>query len=508
MSVSAPLIGPNLAGIFTRSSRSSSAPSVELNTLLERIRETLYGENVPVVASWWLKTVYFAGHNRAWWGELDLAIERVLRNTSLDDTAGEAIRDIQTWVRRAVLPLHKTPEGRSLIAPPYRDLAPDRAAQYLSRLLNAWLPAEVASVLTSESELTGSDEDGMPALAVAKALERLLVREHFSPATLELLLDAVGVSPKYVYPAHLEIFRNIILNLLNRTAAPSQPILPATHLGGGFADAVERALLVGDELQVPIDPTQALELLKHDPVRIGSVIATMDGRWWQSTRLQSGPGSVVVYRPGGRLRIDFAAEHARLAVPWPNSEGNWAGMVHLPDRIALFGREWRCRAWERSADQTSLSLEFAGVLAIPEDVDRDDSRPRRLRPASLEIAWSEVEQALATGVLESIDQLRRTDLIPLAHALKRMADCLLRPWAPSRSDVERSLGSVRYLHAAVAAEYGRIPWRVLSVPARTALFKAYVSYCTSFRLYDGESRLLRPAASVSLENRALFQRFV
>jgi transposase len=38
--------------------------------------------------------------------------------------------------------------------------------------------------------------------------------------------------------------------------------------------------------------------------------------------------------------------------------------------------------------------------------------------------------------------------------------------------------------------------------------KAYVSYCTSFRLCDGESRLLRPAASVAFENRTLFQRLV
>ena len=38
--------------------------------------------------------------------------------------------------------------------------------------------------------------------------------------------------------------------------------------------------------------------------------------------------------------------------------------------------------------------------------------------------------------------------------------------------------------------------------------KAYVSYCTSFRRCDGESRLLRSAASVAFENRALFQRLV
>ena len=38
--------------------------------------------------------------------------------------------------------------------------------------------------------------------------------------------------------------------------------------------------------------------------------------------------------------------------------------------------------------------------------------------------------------------------------------------------------------------------------------KAYVSYCTSFRLCNGENRLLGPAASMAFENRALFQRLV
>jgi len=38
--------------------------------------------------------------------------------------------------------------------------------------------------------------------------------------------------------------------------------------------------------------------------------------------------------------------------------------------------------------------------------------------------------------------------------------------------------------------------------------KAYVSYCTSFRLCDGESWLLRSAASAAFENRTFFQRLI
>ena len=48
----------------------------------------------------------------------------------------------------------------------------------------------------------------------------------------------------------------------------------------------------------------------------------------------------------------------------------------------------------------------------------------------------------------------------------------------------------------------------VKLPPRSPNLKAYVSYCTSFRLCNGENRLLGPAASVAFENRALFQRLV
>ena len=475
MSTSSLPIAPYLVRIFSRSDRTPSAPAADLNALLDRIRQRLYPESVPVLASWWLSTVFSAGHNLVWWGELDAAIGNVLGNQSLDATAAEAIRDIQTWVRRTILPRHKAPAAQPRLTPPFRpDMTPDQAAPYLSRVLNEWLPGEVARLLTSEAEFAGSDEGGMPVLVIAKVLERLLLREHFSHASLELLLEARWSSPRYAYPADIEIFRDIVLALLGRTAAPALPVLPATALAGGFADAVGRAVLVssegGEELHVPLDEAQVLEVFKHDPVRIGSIVVTMDGRWWQSARFQSGPETVIIYRPGKRLRIDFTSEHARLVVPWADAEEHWRGAVHLPSHVALFGREWHGCAWEKSADQTWLHLEFSGALSLPETLDPEDPRPR-LRPASVEMAWSEVEQALATGVPDSIDQLHREDLLPLAHALERLVDCLLRLWPPSRRDLERSLMSVRYLHGAVASVYGRIPWRVLPTPARTALLK-------------------------------------
>ena len=65
--------------------------------------------------------------------------------------------------------------------------------------------------------------------------------------------------------------------------------------------------------------------------------------------------------------------------------------------------------------------------------------------------------------------------------------------------------SVNRTYEEMAAHYG-----VAVVPARRAKprDKAYVSYCTSSRLCDGESRLLGPSASVALENRVSFHRFV
>lgn len=468
-------VGPSLVRLFHRGDPKPTGPAAELNALLDRIRLRLYPESIPVLASWWLKTVYAAGHNRAWWSKLDTQIKRALRRPSFDPAAAEALGDIQAWVRKAILTKHKAPEVQPLLKPPFRpDLSAAQAAPHLARVLNKWLPSEAARLLTAEVEMAASEEDGIPALTVARVLERLLLREHYSPASLELLLESEWFSPRYTYPADVEIFRDVVLALLGRTAAPAPPVLPAAALTGGFDDAVGRASLVstaaGDELHVPVDQPQALALLRHDPLRIGSIVVTMDGRWWQSVRLQTGPESMIVYRPGARLRIDFTSEHARLVVPWPDTGPGGSGEVHLPGHLALFGREWRARMWEKSAEQTWLHLEFTGALTLPEAAGPDHPQPRHLRPASIEIAWSEVERALATGESDSIDHLHREDLIPLTQALQRLVNSLLRPWT-SRADVERRLMSVRYLHGAVALVYGRIPWRVLSPPARAALLK-------------------------------------
>jgi len=474
MSASALAIAPHLSRMFTRSNRPPSGPVRELNALLDRIHQPLYDENLPVLASWWLKTVYYAGHNRVWWEELDSAIAGFLKTDPSGVTA-ETVREIQAWARQELLSQRKHPKVLPILRPPFRpDLTPDQAAAYLSRVLNEWLPAEVARLLTSEAESDGPSEGAMPAVTIATALERLLLRERHSPASLELLLDAAWLSPKNAYPSDVEILSNVILALLGRTTLPDPPLLPAAHVAGEFADNVDRAQLVsspdGDELHVPLDAAQALEILEHDPIHFASIIVTMDGRWWESARLQRGQETVIVYRPGGRLRIDFSHEHARLVVPWPDSDPA-SGVMRLPAQLVLFGRNWRGRAWDRSAERAWLHLEFSGTLSLsePQTLHRPDGR--RLRPASVEIAWSEVEQALAMNASDSVERLHRGDLIPLARALVRLIGCLHRAWPVSHGEIEKSLRSIRYLHAAVVQTYGPIPWRVLPARSRSALLK-------------------------------------
>src|SRR5262249_22766492 len=145
------------------------------------------------------------------------------------------------------------------------------------------------------------------------------------------------------------------------------------------------------------------------------------------------------------------------------------------DHVELFGREWRALAWERNAGGAWLHLEFLRALSIPDM--REPSAPRlpRLRPASVEMAWSEVEQALASCLSEKsadpIEQLRRVDLIPLARAIHRLIERFLRPAAENREEIERLLVSIRYLHGVVAPVYGRIPWRVVPAPVRGVVLK-------------------------------------
>ena len=107
----------------------------------------------------------------------------------------------------------------------------EHLAPYIRRLLNQWLLAEVACLLVNGSESGIPQDGGIPVLAIATSLERLLLRDRLSPGTLEMLLQPDLVSPRDVYPADAEILTDVVLALLGRTWAPTPPVMPATLLG-------------------------------------------------------------------------------------------------------------------------------------------------------------------------------------------------------------------------------------------------------------------------------------
>jgi hypothetical protein len=313
-------------------------------------------------------------------------------------------------------------------------------------------------------------------------LERLLGRERLTAGTLQSLLDPAIISSRNIYPADAEILRDVVLFLLGRTEAPLAPILPAmllalppgSALPKDFDTAVQGALLLNDELQVPIPATEALDILSGDRVRIGSTLVTMDGRWWQANRLlEDGNQHLIVYRPGGSLEINTTGDHVRLRIPWPQYQSGWSGEVHFPDRFELFGRAWWVERWEQEAEHTWLHLVFVRALPVSEIAPVAAPGLRRSRPAFVDMAWTALEQALVTAIrerrMDTLERLRRTELVPVGRGLLALVEALFGGGRGKKELVENRLKSIGYLQAEVANTYGRVPWRVLPEPARRRL---------------------------------------
>jgi hypothetical protein len=480
------LAAPLIAALWVRPSK--VFPEKDLEALLARLRQRLYPETIPVLASYWLKTVYARGYEFRSWKKLNGLLKRALGKQVLHDAARQAIREVQEWIEQTVLATGQTPRSLPPRLEPVRsNLNPQRLAAYAARLLNEWLPVEVARLLVKESESAFPQSGGIPVLATARALERLLARERLSPATLEMLLQAELLSPRCVYPADAEILRDIVLSLLGRSAAATPPVMPATLLNvapgsplpANYKEAVRHAFLAsgleGEELHVPIAPAQAAAILKGDQVRIGSVVVTMDGRWWESENLQSGEQHSLVYRPKGRLRIDYSADHARLRIPWPEIRMGWPGSVHFEETFEIFGREWRVSHWEEDAERAWLHLEFSRVLPMAEIAAPGDIGLHRLRPASVDMAWAAMESALAASIVqksrEPIEQLRHSDLIPLGRAMFGLAESVMNRRLQKSDVLETQLRAIRYLESQVSSVYGRVPWRIVPAPARATLLK-------------------------------------
>jgi hypothetical protein len=465
----------------------SARPQSDLEALLTRMRQRAYPETVPVLASYWLKTVYVAGHHRAWWKRLNQLLKQAVRQPLPNAACGEALAEIQAWIQKEILLGGKLPVGQPSRSEPSRaKIGPDRLAPYIGRLLNEWLAAEIAGLLVDESEPANAQDGGIPVLVVGNALERILVRERLSPETLEAFLQPELLSPRYIYPADAEMLEDVVLSLLHRTAAPAPPVMPATLLNMAdgaslprdYRSAVERAVYVqgesGEEIHVPIGAEQALEIL-HDRVRIASILVSMDGRWWESESVQSGDRHVVVYKPGARLRIDYSADHARIRTPWPAAQLSWRGTVHFADPFELFGREWRASRWETDGERTWLDLVFSRALQVERMQPAVETRLDRSHPASIDMAWAALENALSAAIAqksrEPIEQMRRPEFIPLGRAVFGLAELVKHRRLLNGDALATQLRAVGYQQAEVSLMYGRIPWRILPAPVQSFFLK-------------------------------------
>ena len=457
---------------------------VDFDDLSERVRRRIYPETLPVLGLYWLKTVYARGYRRPEWHALEILLQAALASEfAAESPSRQMLVELQTRVHALC-----TEESRARSRHDHGNTARpaldrDTLLPYLVRLLNEWLPVEVAQMLVQESEW-GPREAGIPSRATAKALERLLIREHLSESTLQSLLKRDLLSPRLIYPGDSEILRDVLVYLLGRTHAAPPPVMPAmlvcvapsAPLSVDYGEAVEQAYLAqgpdGEELRVPIAPEQAMQILSGNDVRLASLVVTMDGRWWQSGKLKSGDENAVVYRPGGLLRFDYSADHARLRVPWPETRQRWSGPVSFTKPIQLFGREWRVAHWEQDGEHTWLHLVFVHTLSVSATTE-SEVRLRRSRPASVDMAWAAMEIALAASVtqrtIDPIEQLRHEELIPLGRALFWLAECVTAHRSEKADSIETRLRAVGYHGGELLAAYGRVPWRILPEPLRKGL---------------------------------------
>ncbi len=480
-------MGASAVSFIRFSSRAAQTSRVrsDFDRLIKRMRQRLYPETMQTLGFYWLKTVYAQAYDRAEWEQLD----RLLAQPATREVERQTLADVREWIRGEGLLTKREPRKGAQARPsregPAAGLKLDRETlrPYLARLLNEWLPIEVSRLLVDERDDTDF-VDGIPAVAIARALERLLIRQRLSPATLEEMLQPGLLSPRSVYPGDAEILRDVVLFLLGRTDAPPVDVMPAVllsvapgaHLPDDYEDAVNRAFLSQgdhDELHVPIAPVEAMKILTSDQVRITSLIVTMDGRLWQAHRLKTGPQSIVVYRPAGPLAIDYSNDHARVKLPWSEARFEWAGTVNFEAPMNFFGREWRIAQWEQDAESTWLHLEFVRTLPIPTEAPNGDPILHRARPASVEMAWTALGNALAAAVasknLQPVEDLRQHELIPLGRALYALIETVVSRSRRNSENIEPKLRAAIFHNGKIAASHGPVPWRILPQQVRNLL---------------------------------------
>ena len=456
----------------------------DFDCLMERMHRRLYPETVHVLAFYWLKTIGLQRYQPAEWDALDQLLQEAAAGQSISvPQAVQCIADLREWI-----PQFRHGNGqpsRQPMTEPTREVNSNALPLYLFRLLNEWLPVEVAHLLVSEPP-ERSDESGNPVIVVARAIERLLLREHLSRATQESMLLPGLLSPRFVYPADFEILQDVLLFVLGRTGASAPAKLPAAllwvaadaPLSLAYSDAVRAAILTAgpSELHVPIPPSQATELVKKDHVRITSALVTSDGQLWHADRLQRDEQDSIIYRPAGQLRIDYSRDHARMTLPWPESRQRWSGTVSFSNRLEVFGHAWHISHWEQDSERTLLHLEFVDSLPMTAIEPGAKDRLRRSHPAAIDMAWAALERALAASMiqrnLEPVEQLRRAELVPLGRALFGLAETLMTRRLRTLDGIDRRLKGIRYLSAELLPVYGPVPWRILPEAVRRILLGA------------------------------------
>ena len=477
---------PLVSMVLHLHTRRTPASRVErdFENLRQRIGQRLYPEGIPVLMYYWLRTLRAEGYQPAEWKSLDhLLLRAIADEREPGAPAIPSVIDLREWIQQVRHRNQQPPRRADEPFGPTRQVSSEALVPYLFRLLNEWLPVEVAHLLVDEPA-EESEESGIPVLVVAQAMERLLLRERLSRLTLEAMLAPGPLSPRLFYPADSELLQDVVLFLLGRTDAPAPAklpaalmcVAPAAPLSVAYAQAVTAAVLTADsagaeELQVSIPRAQAMALLKTDHVRFTSAVVTMDGRLWHADQFERGEQDSIVYRPAGRLRIDYSEDHARMVLPWPERRGHWSGPVSFADRLEMFGREWHISHWEQNNERTLLHLVFVASLPMATLAPDAEALLARSHPAEIDMAWAALEKALASAwarrSLEPLEQLRRAELVPLGRALFGLCESVMTPRSRRMDAIDTRLKGVRYLSAGSA--YGSVPWRILPESIRRIL---------------------------------------
>jgi hypothetical protein len=284
-----------------------------------------------------------------------------------------------------------------------------------------------------------------------------------------------------------------MLFLLGRTEAPADEALPAalvwvspeacfhSDYADAFADAEISVTAAGERLAVPISTAQMEDILRTHPFRLTSLAVTMDGRFWASQALATIDRNLVQYRPIGRVRVDSSTGGPRVILGWPESKLSWNGHVALPAGLEFFGRRWRTSRSELTAQSTYVELVSTGPLPV-------GAVGKRCRPASVEIAWTALQDALEESVAakncEPIEKLRNDELVPLGRALYALTECLTHRRLRKGDAIPARMSAVSYHATALRPAYGPIPCRVLPASIREMLLERRVYSQVSGLLHE------------------------